>query len=221
MANTGLLGGPRLTPEDVRRTEFPRVFRGYDVVSVEKFRARLATQLNQLYQALDERAASNHALLEEVARLGQPPPLGAPVAPVLPNEQQAVNILRAAQQNADTIVGQARQQADRMVGEAAHARDQLTEHASQQADQLMRSAKQQADDLVAAARQHAEAERVRIIDAATADARRDVVHLTKLAADIRDTLRADTETLYKQVSEWQRLTHEGAEPESPPRSLAD
>ena len=48
----------RLTPLDVRKTEFKKAMRGYDTLSVEDFRARVADELEHLVRekiALEER----------------------------------------------------------------------------------------------------------------------------------------------------------------------
>ena len=56
-----------LTPLDVRRTEFPKVLRGYDPSAVDQFRDQVADELERLTrlnQDLDQKARSFHDQLK-------------------------------------------------------------------------------------------------------------------------------------------------------------
>jgi DivIVA domain-containing protein len=204
MSGTSLLAPGRLTQQDVQDASFPRVFRGYDVLSVERFLDRCAAQIGSLGQALEDARGANSELVAAANANGSGP------HPAQPGELQALGILRSAQQQADSTIDGARREAQRLVETARGDAQQLSLHTRQQADGMLTAAKRQADEIVAAARAHAEAERARIIDAATADSRQQVDHLTRLAAEIRDKLRGTSDDLFKQVSEWDGQVHDGA-----------
>jgi DivIVA domain-containing protein len=57
----------RITPLDVRRTEFPRVLRGYDPARVDQFREEVADELERLIrvnQELEQKARGFHDQLK-------------------------------------------------------------------------------------------------------------------------------------------------------------
>src|SRR5262249_32229570 len=58
----------RLTPLDVRKTEFRKTMRGYDPMAVEEFRARVADELERVLReklTLEERARVLDELLQD------------------------------------------------------------------------------------------------------------------------------------------------------------
>ncbi len=113
----------RLTPVDVRSQEFPRAFRGFDPVTVEDFRSRVAEELERL---LKERAALEQrieALNHEIEGLR--------------NREQAINeavvlaqqvkedARTAAERGADLVLREARATAEDLVREARMTEQQL------------------------------------------------------------------------------------------------
>jgi DivIVA domain-containing protein len=204
--STSLLGGTRLTPDDAREVHFPsQILGGYQIAAVEAFRARVAAELGQLLAALAERATREAELSGQVAdlrdknsRLRTAQSASGPQP--LPDEQQAVAILRAAQGQADNLVTGARQEADRTVSGARH-----------QADQVMTHATQQAGSIVEQARAEGLAEKARIIAAATDEARRQVDRLLKLAGVIQGELRGNVDRLLLQLGEWEQQASDGAQ----------
>lgn len=206
MSSTSLLGGQRLTADSAREVRFPsQILGGYGVAAVEAFRGKVTTELSLLERALDVRTAREAELQEQVNELREAArqlrdsraPSGAQP---LPDEQQAVLILRAAQGQADALVNGARQEASRTVNDARHQAEQVMTHATQQAGSMAESA-----------RQEGLAEKARIIDAATAESRRQVDRLLKLAAVVQGELRGNVDRLLLQLGEWEQQASDGVQ----------
>jgi vacuolar-type H+-ATPase subunit H len=201
MAETSLLGGKRITGGEVRRAQFPSaIIGGYRVQDVEKFRARVAGELELVHRALDDTATERQEFLREIERLNSRlayRPTGP--MPAMANSERAIDILMVAQQQADKLVADAKEEARRIVGDARRDIGQMTEHARQQADAFMNQARQEGTN-----------ERARIIDGATAEARRQVDFLVELGRTIRGGLGGQVEDLLAHLSEWDRMVHDGA-----------
>ena len=95
----------RLTPLDVRKTEFRKTMRGYDAMAVEEFRARVADEL--------ERVLRERLTLEERARV-----LDELLADYRQREKAMNDALVAAQQLRAETKEQAEREAQMIVREA-------------------------------------------------------------------------------------------------------
>jgi len=147
----------RLTPDGVRRLEFPRSpigRRGYNEADVEHFRARV---VHEIVQGSAERAALRQDLQrqrDEVQRLreyyrrqrvdvdstgaqGRGPVQNAPAATTQINVNiatvQAVNVMSEAQQAADQHIAQAEDYARRLVANARLQYEEILHRAHDQA----------------------------------------------------------------------------------------
>jgi DivIVA domain-containing protein len=145
-------GGPvRLTPDTVRKLEFPRTplgRRGYCQVQVERFRSRVVEEIARS-------DAEKAELREEIDRLrgyfrqqainsnghanGSRRPHPASPGGDAPNVQ-AVNMLSQAQQAADAHIAQAQDYARRLVADARARYDYILDQAHQQAQQAAEAA---------------------------------------------------------------------------------
>jgi vacuolar-type H+-ATPase subunit H len=143
----------RLTPDGVRRIQFPRspiARRGYNELDVEHFRARV---VHEIGQANAEKAAMRQELerqRDEVQRLrdyfrrnrvdvdapgGHTPP--PPPAQINVNiaSVQAVNVMSQAQQAADQHIAQAEDYARRLVANARLQYEDILRRAHEQAQE--------------------------------------------------------------------------------------
>jgi DivIVA domain-containing protein len=194
MTGSSLLGGPRITAEQVRGMQFPMaMLGGYRTTDVEAFRRRVADELRMAHAALADFMTERQELLGEIERLGSQP------HPAVANGRHAIDVLAVAQGQADRLVSDARAEAQRLVEAARAEAGQLTEHARQQAGRLVESATAEG-----------EAEKARIIDSATAEARKQVDFLSGLAKTMREGLGGQVETLMEKLSAWEEQAHSGA-----------
>lgn len=201
MAETSLLGGPRITGKEAQRAQFPSaVFGGYRVADVEAFRARVVGELDLVHRALDDLRTEREEFLTEIKRLNarlSNRPTGP--FPAVQTGERAISILSVAQQHADKLVADAQEEARRLVGEAQRDIAQMSEHARQQAAGLINRA--QADGA---------AEKARIIESATDESRKQVEFLSNLAKTMQGGLGGQVEELLRNLSEWEQLVHAGA-----------
>jgi cell division initiation protein len=143
----------RLTPDAVRRFDFPRTpigRRGYNEADVERFRARV---VHEIGQSNAEKAALRTELQrqrEEVRRLrdyyrvhrvdvdgADRQQAGAPSTQINVNiaTAQAVNVMSQAQQAADQHIAQAEDYARRLVANARLQYEEILQRAHEQAQQ--------------------------------------------------------------------------------------
>jgi DivIVA domain-containing protein len=117
-----------LTPLDVRRTEFPRVLRGYDAARVEQFREQVADELERLTrinQELEQKARGFHDQLKSFRdrdkalndALVHAQQLRAEIREQA--ERESGLTLREAQAEAERIIADAHAQVRRMEDELA------------------------------------------------------------------------------------------------------
>ncbi|HET9453601.1 MAG TPA: DivIVA domain-containing protein [Gemmatimonadaceae bacterium] len=117
-----------LTPLDVRRTEFPRVLRGYDTARVDEFREQVADELERLTrvnQELEQKARGFHDQLKSFRdrdkalndALVHAQQLRAEIREQAERESQLT--LREAQAEAERIVASAQNDMRRMEDELA------------------------------------------------------------------------------------------------------
>jgi DivIVA domain-containing protein len=118
----------RLTPLDVRRTEFPRVLRGYDASRVDEFREQVADELERLTrvnQELEQKARGFHDQLKSFRdrdkalndALVHAQQLRAEIREQAERESQLT--LREAQAEAERIIASAHNDVQRMTDELA------------------------------------------------------------------------------------------------------
>jgi DivIVA domain-containing protein len=118
----------RLTPLDVRRTEFPRVLRGYEPARVEEFREQVADELERLTrvnQELEQKARGFHDQLKSFRdrdkalndALVHAQQLRAEIRDQ--TEREAQLTLREAQAEAERIVASAHNDVQRLQDEVA------------------------------------------------------------------------------------------------------
>ena len=118
----------RLTPLDVRRTEFPRVLRGYEPARVDEFREQVADELERLTrvnQELEQKARGFHDQLKSFRdrdkalndALVHAQQLRAEIREQAERESQLT--LREAQAEAERIVASAHNDVQRMQDELA------------------------------------------------------------------------------------------------------
>jgi DivIVA domain-containing protein len=126
----------RLTPLDVRKTEFRKGMRGYDAATVEDFRARVADELERLVREkllLDERV---RALEEQLADYR--------------GREKAMNdALVAAQQLRAETREKAEREAQMIVREAEADAERRLEHARRELERLQASGQQLAQQYAA------------------------------------------------------------------------
>jgi DivIVA domain-containing protein len=201
MEGTSLLGGPRITGDEVRRAQFPSaILGGYRVADVEAFRARVGGELDLSHGALEDLATERQEFLREIERLNSrlssrqtgPHPAAA-------QSERAISILSVAQQHADKLVADAQEEARRIIADARRDIGQMTEHARQQAADVLRQATDEGT-----------AEKVRIIDSATGEARKQADFLAGLAKTMQAGLGGQVDELLKNLSEWEQLVRTGA-----------
>lgn len=117
-----------LTPLDVRRTEFPRVLRGYDTARVDEFREQVADELERLTrvnQELEQKARGFHDQLKSFRdrdkalndALVHAQQLRAEIREQAERESQLT--LREAQAEAERLVASAQNDVRRMEDELA------------------------------------------------------------------------------------------------------
>ena len=118
----------RLTPLDVRRTEFPRVLRGYEPARVDELREQVADELERLTrvnQELEQKARGFHDQLKSFRdrdkalndALVHAQQLRAEIREQAERESQLT--LREAQAEAERIVASAHNDVQRMQDELA------------------------------------------------------------------------------------------------------
>jgi DivIVA domain-containing protein len=201
MGGTSLLGGPRITGDEVRQAHFPsQVLGGYRPADVEAFRARVCGELDMVHRALDDMHTEREEFLREIKRLtGLLGNRTTGPHPAAANGERAISILSVAQQHADQLVADAQEEARRVVTDARRDIGQMTEHARQQAADVLRQAAEEGT-----------AEKARIIDSATAEARKQADFLAGLAGTMRAGLGGQVDELLKNLSEWEQMVHSGA-----------
>lgn len=117
-----------LTPLDVRRTEFPRVLRGYDTARVDQFREEVADELERLTrlnQELEQKARGFHDQLKAFRERDKALNDALVHAQQLRSEireqteREAQLTLREAQAEAERIVSGAHNDVQRLQDEVA------------------------------------------------------------------------------------------------------
>lgn len=112
-----------LTPLDLKKQEFEKVFRGYDPVAVDAFLELAAEEMGNLLSrahALEERLKGSSETLEDYRKMEQ-----ALKDTMLSAQRVAEESKETAQKDADLIRREARVEADRIVGEAETRRAAL------------------------------------------------------------------------------------------------
>lgn len=112
-----------LTPLDVKKQEFDKVFRGYDPVAVDAFLELAAEEMGDLVSrlhALEERLKGANETLEDYRRMEQ-----ALKDTMVSAQRVADESKETAQKDADLIRREARVEADRIVAEAESKRAAL------------------------------------------------------------------------------------------------
>ena len=113
----------RLTPLDVRKTEFKKTMRGYDPLSVEDFRARVADELERMVReriAVDERLRVVEEQLNEFKGRDKAMNEALVTAQQLRHEtreqaeREAQMILREAEADAERRLDRARRELERL-----------------------------------------------------------------------------------------------------------
>lgn len=208
---TGLLAGTAVaTTADLRHTDFPMaLLGGYRTHEVEAFRRKALAEIEQLGRALEERARTEEELAREVYRLNQALELlNATAAPPAPEPhvpaQSASRVLTLANKNAERLVDDARADAVRIVGEARHAADQVLARAEQHAVQIHEAAVAEG-----------EKERARIIEEASAEARRTASGFRMLCEEMGVSLQETAASLAKRAAEWDGRAKDA---QSPPQA---
>lgn len=105
-----------LTPLDVRRTEFPRVLRGYDPARVEQFREQVADELERLTrinQDLEQKARGFHDQLKSFRDRDK-----ALNEALVSAQQLRTEIREQAERESQLTVREAQVAAERMLGDA-------------------------------------------------------------------------------------------------------
>jgi DivIVA domain-containing protein len=121
----------RLTPLDVRKTEFRKAIRGYEALSVEEFRGRVADEL--------ERTVREKLALEERVRV-----LDEQLAVFRERERAMNDALVAAQQLRAETKEQAEREAQMIVREAEADAERRVERARRELERLEASGQQMA-----------------------------------------------------------------------------
>lgn len=107
-----------LTPLDVRRTEFPRVLRGYDPARVDEFREQVADELERLTrlnQDLEQKARGFHDQLKSFRDRDK-----ALNEALISAQQLRGEIREQAEREAQLAVREAQAEAERLLA-SAHA----------------------------------------------------------------------------------------------------
>ena len=131
----------RLSPTDVQNVRFTRgsmMRPGYAEVEVDRFLARVATELSRSMTERAELRDQVHALREQIDSMQQEQ--AAQVAP----SDQAVRILASAQQTADAYVAEAEEFSRQMTTEARHQYEELTRQARENAGGIIQAAQEAA-----------------------------------------------------------------------------
>ena len=119
----------RLTPLDVRKTEFRKSLRGYEMLEVEDFRARVADELERLVRhniAVSERLRAVEELLKSYQQ----------------REKAMNDALVAAQQLREETREQAEREAEMILCEAEADADRRLERARRELERLDASGQQ-------------------------------------------------------------------------------
>lgn len=143
-----------VTPFDIHRKEFRRVFRGYDEQEVDEFLDRLATALEQLYRENEElrsrgqaaerpeelnkrpgdqpssRVGTTHELSEKILELRQEIERIISSASV-EAAQRAGDIVLLAEKRFGELVARIEQESQRMLDEAEKSLERLLKEAAQ------------------------------------------------------------------------------------------
>lgn len=112
-----------LTPLDLKKQEFDKVFRGYDPVAVDAFLELAAEEMGNLVSrvhALEERLKGTHETLEDYRRMER-----ALKETMVSAQRVADESKETAEKDADLIRREARVEADRIVAEAESKRAAL------------------------------------------------------------------------------------------------
>jgi DivIVA domain-containing protein len=105
-----------LTPLDVRRTEFPRVLRGYDPARVDQFREQIADELERLTrinQELEQKARGFHDQLKSFRDRDK-----ALNDALVHAQQLRAEIREQAERESQLTVREAQAEAERVVADA-------------------------------------------------------------------------------------------------------
>lgn len=118
-----------LTPLDLKKQEFEKVFRGYDPVAVDAFLELAAEEMGDLVarnHTLEERLRSASETLEDYRQMEQA------LKDTMLSAQKLVDESKdAAERDADLILREAKLEADRIVSEAERRRSALEERISE------------------------------------------------------------------------------------------
>lgn len=203
-----------VSPHELRDSEIPSAFRGYNPEVVDDLLERAAATIEGLQdkqRELTERLAAAEGALGDPRRAPAPAPVAAPPpaapapapAPVAASTedqmQEAVRALVLAQRTADETVSEAETRAREILAQAEGRQRQLLEEAEARLVDAEQRSQAAVADAQAAARQAGEAERARAraeVDALVS-AREvlagDIEALEQFASTYRDRLRAAIE----------------------------
>lgn len=212
--HTRLLTGDaeaRLSAGEVRETVFPSVrFGGLNAELVTRFMRRVTAELDTL---AGERADCEDEILQlrqelfELRSRPVPAPANGSYLPGLPPvEQQAVHILRRAQESADNLVHNAGGQARNIV-----------EDARQQRERMLADGHVQRQRAVQQGIEEAGREAARIAAQAPLDAQRMLAQYRGLAESVRAGLNANLRALSDTVAAWEAQERQGPVPPVPGR----
>jgi DivIVA domain-containing protein len=189
----------RLSPADVQNVRFNRgsVMRpGYAEVEVDRFLARVATELSRSMTERAELRDQVHALREQIDNMQQQeqPVQEAP-------SDQAVRILASAQLTADNYVAEAEEFSRQMTAEARHQYEELTRQARENAGGIIQAAQEAAAKV---GRGHG-APAATAEQATSEELQEQIAYLRAFGQATRTQLRAYLEALLADVEkEWGR-----------------
>ena len=205
----------RLSPADVQNVRFNRgsVMRpGYAEVEVDRFLARVATELSRSMTERAELRDQVHALREQLNGMQQQQQQPVQEAP----SDQAVRILASAQLTADNYVAEAEEFSRQMTAEARHQYEELTRQARENAGGIIQAAQEAAAKV---GRGHG-APAATTEQATSEELQEQIAYLRAFGQATRTQLRAYLEALLADVEkEWGRADP-AALPQEPFRTPA-
>jgi len=204
MSDPGLLAAPRLTPENVRRWDLPRVIRGYDIQSVEDMRRAVIDEMSTLLTELRDMEAERFHLAEEVDQLRHQQQQPQPAPPQAGVGDQAVRILRTAQQQAEQIIGEAQGFARQVGSDGERQRRVMLEAARSRADALVDEARQKSEELAHDVLRDAQSKAAAILSQAPIEAQTRVASLEALGGVLESHLSGVMEIVNSTLRDLQK-----------------
>jgi len=204
MSDPGLLAAPRLTPENVRRWDLPRVIRGYDIQSVEDMRRAVIDEMSTLLTELRDTEDARFSLAEEVDQLRHQQQQPRPAPPQAGVGDQAVRILRTAQQQAEQIIGEAQGFARQVGSDGERQRRVMLEAARSRADALVDEARQKSEELAHDVLRDAQSKAAAILSQAPIEAQTRVASLEALGGVLESHLSGVMEIVNSTLRDLQK-----------------